>query len=165
MKANEESRSIIENKRVINLFYGICNGLNYIHEHNLAHRDLKPHNILLSTDRQTPIITDFGRFILKMNVRGFFEKPNTFIVFSVINSWISNSCNFLYWYFNRLNDRKSNWSKKLEDSSRASRMGRIKLFHVLQAWFISNIIPWHMTKKLIFSDDSWWKLFKTNTLP
>lgn len=37
-------------------------GLQYMHSHGVAHRDLKPHNLLLSDKGQTPIlkIADFG---------------------------------------------------------------------------------------------------------
>ena len=47
--------------RLIKLFYAISSGLNYIHESNLAHRDLKPQNVLLSSDeRVVALLTDFG---------------------------------------------------------------------------------------------------------
>ncbi len=46
---------------MIKLFYAITSGLNYIHESNLAHRDLKPQNVLLSNDERVgALLTDFG---------------------------------------------------------------------------------------------------------
>ncbi|KAI2809992.1 hypothetical protein BLOT_001146 [Blomia tropicalis] len=41
------------------IFRGLINGLMYIHQQNVAHRDLKLENFLLSADR-TPMIADFG---------------------------------------------------------------------------------------------------------
>ena len=38
---------------------GICEGIRYLHEHNIIHLDLKPANILLDDD-MIPKITDFG---------------------------------------------------------------------------------------------------------
>ncbi|KAF7105420.1 hypothetical protein CFC21_106236 [Triticum aestivum] len=38
---------------------GICEGLNYLHQNNIMHLDLKPGNILLDEDMM-PKITDFG---------------------------------------------------------------------------------------------------------
>lgn len=44
------------------LFYQICRGVEYLHEQQVTHRDLKPDNILLATsDAQTLVrISDFG---------------------------------------------------------------------------------------------------------
>ncbi|XP_037465557.1 uncharacterized protein LOC119337499 isoform X1 [Triticum dicoccoides] len=47
----------IERYRVIK---GICKGLNYLHNQNILHLDLKPGNILLD-EHMTPKITDFGQ--------------------------------------------------------------------------------------------------------
>lgn len=40
-------------------FFGIMSGLEYLHAHNIAHRDLKLENILLDVDGEC-LITDFG---------------------------------------------------------------------------------------------------------
>lgn len=42
----------------IHYMYGIAEGLDYAHQHNVAHLDLKPQNILLKDD--IPKITDWG---------------------------------------------------------------------------------------------------------
>ena len=44
---NQKRSIFIKNDRVLKLFRGVCNAINYIHESNLAHRDLKPQNILI----------------------------------------------------------------------------------------------------------------------
>jgi serine/threonine protein kinase len=38
---------------------GICKGIQYLHDNNIVHLDLKPANILLD-DYMTPKISDFG---------------------------------------------------------------------------------------------------------
>lgn len=38
---------------------GICGGLHYLHQNNIAHLDLKPANILVD-DNKVPKLTDFG---------------------------------------------------------------------------------------------------------
>lgn len=38
----------------------ICAGLGHAHEHGVIHRDIKPHNLLLTADRLTVKIADFG---------------------------------------------------------------------------------------------------------
>lgn len=37
-----------------------CAGLSYAHSQGVIHRDIKPHNLLLTADRRTVKITDFG---------------------------------------------------------------------------------------------------------
>jgi len=52
----------IGKQRLINLFIGICKGVELFHAHKpdaLAHRDLKPANVLL-TDADVPVIMDLG---------------------------------------------------------------------------------------------------------
>lgn len=38
----------------------VCAGLSYAHRHNIIHRDIKPQNLLLTADRETVKIADFG---------------------------------------------------------------------------------------------------------
>ncbi|WP_299486893.1 serine/threonine-protein kinase [Acaryochloris sp. IP29b_bin.137] len=45
---------------VIKLLYQILNVLNYIHGHNIIHRDIKPDNIIVRNADQQPCLIDFG---------------------------------------------------------------------------------------------------------
>lgn len=45
--------------RIIDLGRHICEGLHYAHEHGVVHRDVKPHNILVTRDGRAKI-ADFG---------------------------------------------------------------------------------------------------------
>ena len=45
--------------KAVHLVHGIANGLAYAHAHGIIHRDIKPHNILVSGDF-VPKITDWG---------------------------------------------------------------------------------------------------------
>jgi serine/threonine protein kinase len=38
----------------------VCAGLRHAHRHGVIHRDIKPHNLLLTKDRETVKIADFG---------------------------------------------------------------------------------------------------------
>ncbi|XP_044444217.1 uncharacterized protein [Triticum aestivum] len=49
----------IEWRKRYNIIKGVCEGLNYLHQKNIMHLDLKPGNILLDEDMM-PKITDFG---------------------------------------------------------------------------------------------------------
>ncbi|EWM20724.1 serine threonine kinase isoform cra_a [Nannochloropsis gaditana] len=46
-------------REVLRTFFGICQGLLALHEHDIAHWDIKPHNVLLS-DQGQPLLMDFG---------------------------------------------------------------------------------------------------------
>nr|XP_039258276.1 probable serine/threonine-protein kinase irlE [Styela clava] len=48
----------IEKKKI--LLIQLCHGLRYIHHNRIAHRDLKPTNVLLSLDKKNIKIIDFG---------------------------------------------------------------------------------------------------------
>ena len=46
--------------RIWKFFISICLGLNYIHDKDIVHADLKPHNILLCGKDYNVKIGDFG---------------------------------------------------------------------------------------------------------
>jgi serine/threonine protein kinase len=48
-----------QHRNIRKLIKGICEGLNYLHQKNIAHLDLKPANILLDCNI-VPKIADFG---------------------------------------------------------------------------------------------------------
>lgn len=47
-------------KRVLNYIEHVCAGLDLAHRHSIIHRDIKPQNLLLTEDRSTVKIADFG---------------------------------------------------------------------------------------------------------
>ncbi len=90
IESNQKSGQHIESNRLIHFFDGICDATNFIHEKNLAHRDLKPHNVLLADDRLTPILTDYGsmtgRVIEVVDLRKIQE----------IQDWAAQNCSMFY---------------------------------------------------------------------
>lgn len=49
----------IDNTQIFLIAIGVAYGMKYLHKNNIAHRDLKPNNILLN-DLNYPILIDFG---------------------------------------------------------------------------------------------------------
>ena len=54
------SKRFIPVKATIQLFTQILDGLDYAHQQDIIHRDIKPDNIMIEKHNQRPIITDFG---------------------------------------------------------------------------------------------------------
>lgn len=75
---------------MIKLFQGIASGLHYIHESKLAHRDLKPQNVLLSDDRTTAVLTDFGSMteaVIEIKTSRKVQE---------IQDWAAQNCSMFY---------------------------------------------------------------------
>ncbi len=90
IESNQKAGNYIKTSRIINFFSCICDATNFIHEKNLAHRDLKPHNVLISDDRKTPILSDYGsmteRIIEISNLRKVQE----------IQDWAAQNCSMFF---------------------------------------------------------------------
>ena len=69
---------------------GVCNALNDIHCANLAHRDLKPQNILISDDRDRAILTDFGSMSERLIEITSSKKAQQ------IDDWATENCSLFY---------------------------------------------------------------------
>jgi serine/threonine-protein kinase len=54
------SRRFIPVKTALGIITQILDGLDYAHQQDIVHRDIKPDNILIEAHTQRPIITDFG---------------------------------------------------------------------------------------------------------
>lgn len=54
------SRRVIPVDRSIKLMFQILDALEYAHNHEIVHRDIKPGNILLDSVSKRPVVTDFG---------------------------------------------------------------------------------------------------------
>ncbi len=54
------SRRILPVETTIDLMVQVLDALNYAHEQDIIHRDIKPGNILIVSDSKRPVVTDFG---------------------------------------------------------------------------------------------------------
>jgi len=78
-------------KHPLNVLMKICfeagNGLAHIHQHNVVHKDVKPDNILVSSDLKTVKITDFGIAKLPRRLWGkdIFPNAGTVTKFATIS--------------------------------------------------------------------------------
>lgn len=86
----DKKSTYLVDDHVIKLMIGVCNALNDIHCSNLAHRDLKASNVLLSDDKKTAILTDFG----SMSERVIEIKDSKKA--SYIQDWASENCSLFY---------------------------------------------------------------------
>ena len=55
----KEKNMLFSENEIINIFYGICKGLEYLHKNKIIHRDLKTMNIFLTKNNHIKI-GDFG---------------------------------------------------------------------------------------------------------
>ncbi|MGC8977191.1 MAG: serine/threonine-protein kinase [Candidatus Ratteibacteria bacterium] len=73
--------------KILRICYEAGKGLEYIHRHNIIHKDVKPDNILVSYDFEKIKITDFG--IAKLPKRWWqkdiFPKSGTITKFGIIS--------------------------------------------------------------------------------
>jgi serine/threonine protein kinase len=90
LEKNLRTAKYLQNERLLNIFYGIADGLNYIHSCNLAHRDLKPHNVLMSNDGITPVLTDFGSMTEKV------IEIKSSRAAQEIQDWAAQNCSMFY---------------------------------------------------------------------
>jgi serine/threonine protein kinase len=57
--ANRMSQGPLDQATALKYLHGIAGGLDYAHAHGVVHRDVKPANVLL-TSEDTPVLADFG---------------------------------------------------------------------------------------------------------
>lgn len=98
----------MEEEEAKRIFTQLINGLNYLHNMNIAHRDIKLENILLDDSKNVKII-DYGFSVFtfpdrKLNV--FCGTPSKFFQKSIIFRFTKNST---FWfcplkYFNPIKD-------------------------------------------------------------
>jgi len=67
LKKRKEEKMPLTNKEFLNIFHGVADGLQHLHNQGLIHRDIKPNNILLKShgqgetlETQTAKLCDFG---------------------------------------------------------------------------------------------------------
>ncbi|MBN8581134.1 MAG: protein kinase [Anaerolineae bacterium] len=67
----------------LDIFAGIANSIDYIHENKIIHRDIKPENVLYEVvgERITPYLTDFGISVTLPEKTSSFKTVNAFGTF------------------------------------------------------------------------------------
>ncbi|MFN8472526.1 MAG: serine/threonine-protein kinase [Anaerolineae bacterium] len=69
-------------EQAVRITIEVCRGLECAHKRNIVHRDIKPHNILLSEDGQSVKVTDWGLAHLPNISHNTFGQPGTLIYMS-----------------------------------------------------------------------------------
>lgn len=62
LKAHVEHHGVLDLEVAFPVFIGLCDALEYLHQHGIVHRDLKPSHIMMTRDaagKVAPIIIDF----------------------------------------------------------------------------------------------------------
>ncbi|MCM8804652.1 MAG: serine/threonine protein kinase [Candidatus Omnitrophica bacterium] len=74
-------------KKILRICYLAGRGLEYIHQNNIVHKDIKPDNILISYDFEEVKITDFGiaKLQKKLWQKDIFPKSGTITKFGIIS--------------------------------------------------------------------------------
>jgi serine/threonine protein kinase len=73
--------------KILKICYEAGKGLEYIHQNNIVHKDVKPDNILVSSDFKIVKITDFGIAKLPKRIwkKDIFPKSGTVTKFGIIS--------------------------------------------------------------------------------
>jgi serine/threonine protein kinase len=62
----------------VQLGCGLIKGLAYLHEHNIAHRDIKPDNLVCACDKDSRLqIIDLSKLRMKTRILTNVEGPST----------------------------------------------------------------------------------------
>ncbi len=59
LKQYINEKAPLDTKEALNIAHQICDALSVAHQHNIVHRDIKPHNIMITSDTRVKV-TDFG---------------------------------------------------------------------------------------------------------
>lgn len=56
----------------------VADGIRHLHEHSLAHEDIKPQNVLVRADLSDVVLTDFGISQVVQHTMGVSQVRGTF---------------------------------------------------------------------------------------